>query len=56
MTADSNAALAEYRRCEAAVSLICFRAANAVLIFEGALAPADVARVEAALRALASEG
>jgi hypothetical protein len=52
---DDEEALAEYERCESSVSLICFRAANVVLIFEGDLAPADLRRVERALRALASE-
>jgi hypothetical protein len=52
---DPDEAHAEWQRCESSASLICFRGANVVLIFEGSLAPADLARVERALRALASD-
>jgi hypothetical protein len=52
---DSDEAVAEWERCESSASLICFRAANVVLIFEGSLTPADHARIEQALRALASD-
>jgi hypothetical protein len=55
ITEDSDAGAAEFERCEAAASLICFRAANAALYFEGALAPADLARVEDAIRAMGAE-
>lgn len=51
----TEGATAEYRRCEAAVSLLCYRAANVVLIFEDGLAPPDAARLEAAIRALESD-
>jgi hypothetical protein len=53
ITEDDDAALAEYERCESAVSLICFRAANAVLIFEGGVPNQDLARIESAVQAMA---
>jgi hypothetical protein len=52
---DADAALDEYERCEGAASLICFRAANAVLIFEGAVPNQDLARIESAVSAMAEE-
>jgi hypothetical protein len=52
---DADAALDEYERCESAASLICFRAANAVLIFEGAVPNQDLARIESAVSAMAEE-
>jgi hypothetical protein len=55
ITEDDDDALAEYRRCEGSASLICFRAANAVMIFEGAVQPADLARLAEALQAMGSE-
>jgi hypothetical protein len=55
ITSDSDAAVAEYQRCEAAVSLLCYRAANALLVFDDALPPEDQARVERAIRALGEE-
>ena len=55
ITTDADAGLAEYERCEAAATLLCFRASNAVLFFEASLDPADRTRLEDALRAMASE-
>lgn len=55
ITTDTEAGLAEYERCESAATLLCFRASNAVLFFESSLDPADRARLEDALRAMASE-
>jgi hypothetical protein len=55
ITADPDAGLAEYQRCESAATLLCFRAANAVLFFESSLDPADRVRLEQALRQMASE-
>ena len=52
---DGDAALAEHERCETSASLICFRAANVVMIFEGSLAPADHSRLVDALRAMVSD-
>ena len=55
LAADADAAEAEFRRCEGAVSLSCYRAANAVLYFEAAPDEPEVARVDAAIRDLASD-
>lgn len=52
---DDDSALAEYHRCEQAASLICFRAANAVLIFDDTVPRADLDRVQGAVRAIGSE-
>jgi hypothetical protein len=52
---DDDAALAEYARCETAVSLLCFRAANALLILEDTTPAADIARVEDAIRGMGSD-
>jgi hypothetical protein len=52
ITADSDAGAAEYQRCQSAGSLICFRADNAVITFEGELPAADRSRLAAALRSL----
>jgi hypothetical protein len=53
ITPDDESGLAEYERCRAG-GLVCFRAANAVLLFEDEVEPADRARLEAALGALES--
>jgi hypothetical protein len=53
ITDGDDAGLAEYERCEGAASLICFRAANAVLIFEDTVPNQDLARIEAAIGAMA---
>jgi hypothetical protein len=50
---DAEAGAAEYDRCEQAVTLTCFRAANVVLRLEGGT-PDEVARIEDALRAMES--
>ena len=55
ITPDVTAAAAEFDRCELAASLICFRAANAVLLFEDELEPEEQARIAAALRGMAEE-
>lgn len=55
VASDAEAALAEYERCETAVTLLCFRAANIALILEGELPAEDRARIEGALRAMASD-
>ncbi len=48
---DADIAQTEFRRCEAAVTFICFRAANAVLRFDDISAP-EREQVTAALRRL----
>jgi hypothetical protein len=55
LTEDADAAREEYARCEEAVSLLCYRAANVVVAFEDVLAPEERARIEAAIRAMATE-
>jgi hypothetical protein len=55
VTEDEDGALEEYRRCESAASLLCYRAANVVVVFEESLPPEDRSRLDAALRSLASE-
>lgn len=55
VTADSEAGAAEYERCEGAVTLICYRAANVVLALEDELGPDELVGVDGAIRSLASE-
>jgi hypothetical protein len=55
IAADSDAAMDEYERCESSASLFCYRAANAVLVLDSEVPNQDLARVEAAVRALAEE-
>lgn len=50
----TKVAMEEFSRCENAVTLICFRAANAVLIIENEADPQNLARIEAAIRGLES--
>ena len=52
---DAEAALAEYERCESAASLFCFRAANAVLVFDSEVPNQDLARVASAVEAMAGD-
>lgn len=54
VAADAEAGSAEFERCEAAASLVCFRAANVVVRLEGAT-PDEIARLESAVRAMESE-
>jgi len=49
---DPEKALAEYHRCEAAATLICYRAANVVLALEGGESAPGLASVDRAIRAL----
>lgn len=51
---DSDQASAEMERCKSTLSLVCFRAANAVLRFEG-LFPEEQARITRSVEALASD-
>jgi hypothetical protein len=52
ITDGADTAEDEYARCESTASLICYRAANVVLIFEPGVRAADLARVGAAIRAV----
>ena len=45
----------EYVRCEGAVTLVCYRAANVVLALEGQPGSPELVGVDGAIRALASE-
>jgi hypothetical protein len=47
-------ALAEYEQCEAAATLLCYRAANIAVVFEG-LSTEERARLDAAFRAIEAE-
>lgn len=55
VTPGEDEARAEYDQCEAAVSLLCYRAGNVALALEGEIGPAERARVDAAISALASD-
>jgi hypothetical protein len=46
---------AEYNRCEAAATLLCYRAANVVVILEEGAEPGDLRAVESAIRAMETE-
>lgn len=54
VTESADAAREEYERCEDAVTLICFRAANVAIYFEG-ITPEEQARVGQAIAALEDE-
>ncbi len=51
---DEDGGVSEYDRCESAASLICFRAANAVVLVEDAT-PEQLARLGTAIQALGSQ-
>jgi hypothetical protein len=55
ITEDADAGLGEYHRCEDAATLTCYRAANAVLYFELPAGDPQLAPLDAAIRALASD-
>ena len=55
VTEDADAATAEFQRCEGAVTLTCYRAANVVLYFDAEPTEPHVTKVDAAIRALAEE-
>jgi hypothetical protein len=48
-------ALAEYEECEAAATLLCWRAGNVTLVLEGEIGAEERARVSDAISALGSE-
>ena len=56
VTEDADAAREEHARCEQAVTLVCYRAANVVLLFDADPSDEHVAKVDSAIRALATEG
>lgn len=55
VASDATGGEAEYARCEGAVTLLCYRAANIVLLVEDELDPAARARLDAAFTALGTE-
>jgi hypothetical protein len=55
VTADADSAREEFERCQSTVTLTCYRAANVVLYFDAPPEDEHVARVDAAIRALADE-
>jgi hypothetical protein len=55
ITPGTDAGAAEFERCRSAGLLVCFRAGNAVLIFEDELTARDRARIESALERAASD-
>jgi hypothetical protein len=55
VTDGADEAEEELQRCEAAVSLLCFRAANVVLVFEQEADPESLAELTVALSGLESE-
>ena len=55
VTDDGESAITEFERCETAVSLTCYRAANVVLYFNAAPTDEHVVPVDAAIRALGNE-
>jgi hypothetical protein len=54
ITDSADAGEEEFRRCEQAVTLLCFRAANAVLIFEQEADPEFLGKLAVAMRGLES--
>lgn len=54
VTESDAAAQEEHARCESAATLLCYRAANIVVIFEPEVPRSDLARLANALRAMAS--
>jgi hypothetical protein len=55
VTGDADSARGEFERCESAVTLTCYRAANVVLYFDAAPDDERVANVDAAIRALGAD-
>lgn len=52
---DAEAGQSEYARCEGAVTIVCYRAANVVLAVQGDPGSAELVGVDGAIRALASD-
>lgn len=55
ITDDDEEALAEFQRCEAAASLVCFRAANALVVFDDTTDAEDLQQLADAVRGLGEE-
>ena len=52
---DGEAAEAEFARCDGAVTIVCYRAANVVLAVEGDPSSAELVGIDGAIRAMAGE-
>jgi hypothetical protein len=52
---DADAATAVYQQCESAGNFTCYRANNAALVFDEGSSHDDVAKVDAAIRAMAKD-
>lgn len=55
VTEDADAAEQEFQRCEGAVTIVCYRAANVVLAVEGDPTSAELVGLDGAIRAMANE-
>jgi hypothetical protein len=53
VTADAATGLTEYRRCEAAATLLCFRANNVVVALDHEVDPEGLTRLQEALTGMA---
>jgi hypothetical protein len=53
VTSDDEAGVAEYQRCESAVTLLCYRVSNVVMFFEDEAPDEDIARIGAAITSFA---
>jgi hypothetical protein len=54
ITENDAAAQEEHARCEGAATLLCYRAANVVVILEPEVSPSELARLTNAIRAMGS--
>ena len=52
---DADAGFNEWQRCNAAASLLCYRADNAVLVLEGEIDPRQMEALDEALRTIEAE-
>lgn len=55
VTDDSSAATSEHQRCERAADLLCFRAANVVVVVDRGVPPVAIASLTAAISAMQAE-
>jgi hypothetical protein len=55
VTDGTDSALSEFRRCDSAGTLACYRAANVVIAFEGTAEDPKLASVESAIKAMATD-
>jgi hypothetical protein len=55
VTEDAEDAEQEFQRCDGAVTIVCYRAANVVLAIEGDPSSAELVGLDGAIRAMASD-